>query len=122
SDTCYLPMKQRNRKRSVMSQNTCRHIPLTIFLNSISNTILVDVANMKMSGKMFDLLYRVLCLVGLSFQLYEVLKLYLEYNTVSDIEISVPVKLTPPDVSICIRYVDIVDYNLLFQEKGKYIR
>lgn len=59
------------------------------------------------------------CVAGFMFQSYDILSLYLRYMTASVVGIKSDQTLIPPDISICIRYVDILSQGGLTPEEKK---
>lgn len=53
-------------------------------------------------------IFIVTCVTGFLFQTYYILSLYLQYNVGSNVELKTIITLDPPDLSLCIRYVDIL--------------
>lgn len=52
-----------------------------------------------------------LCLAGLLYQISDVSTLYFSYFTRSEIQISIPVLISPPSLSLCFRYRDLIDFD-----------
>ncbi|KAI1281874.1 hypothetical protein HDE_13219 [Halotydeus destructor] len=55
----------------------------------------------------FNVIFSIICVIGLSFQIKLVADYYFKYATVTEIMAVIPTKLYVPDLSLCIRYVDI---------------
>lgn len=70
----------------------------------------------------FGYVFKATCFVGFALQLTSILKLYLSYKTITEIQQNVPENVEIPGMSICIRYVDIIDYVGLRENTGKSFR
>lgn len=57
--------------------------------------------------------YIVICLLGLMWQLIEVSIEYFKYETSTGIRMLFPDDVTFPDISVCLRYTDILDFDEL---------
>lgn len=49
------------------------------------------------------------CVIGFLFQSMEVCQMYFGYKTRTSIELKVPVNLSVPSLSLCFRYVDVLN-------------
>ena len=58
-------------------------------------------------------LLTIVCIVGLILQLENIIELYFEYETVSELSIDVPTNITAPAMSLCIPYTEIIDREKL---------
>lgn len=63
-------------------------------------------------------IFKACCVIGFTFQLVSILQLYFEYRTITEIKLITLKTLTPPDLTICTRYVDVIDYKLLARDTG----
>lgn len=52
-----------------------------------------------------------LCLIGFVLQLLDVSLLYFKFVTYGQIQIKIPVEISPPRLSLCFRYRDLIDFN-----------
>ena len=64
-------------------------------------------------------LYIVICLVGLMWQLIEVSIEYFKYETSTGIRMLFPDDVTFPDISVCLRYTDILDFDELNKQTDR---
>ena len=62
-------------------------------------------------------IYAVTCFIGLIVQSSYIIKLYSEYKVSTTISVTVPEKLEPKPLTMCIRYTDILDFNKLNRHK-----
>src|SRR5687768_11114826 len=62
------------------------------------------------------------CLVGCSYQIFRLANLFFRYDVNTDIYLEVPRKIKPPAISVCYRYIDILDTVAIFNDTGHYIQ
>lgn len=62
----------------------------------------------KQSPAIVTVIFFLLCTLGFIFQTSSLASTYFEYNTTSSVGIAMPDLLDSPDVSLCIRYADII--------------
>ena len=62
-------------------------------------------------------IYAVICFIGLIVQSSYIIKLYSEYKVSTTISVTVPEKLKPMPMTMCIRYTDILDFENLNRYK-----
>lgn len=62
-------------------------------------------------AKISAVLIITLCLTGLLYQISDVSTMYFSYFTRSEIQISIPLVISPPSLSLCFRYRDLIDFN-----------
>lgn len=70
-------------------------------------------------GKFTSLFVYIVCSVGCSYQIYDILQKYLEYKTSTKVTIESDEFITMPDITLCIPYLYIVDENVLRKQTGK---
>src|SRR5438067_2264414 len=58
------------------------------------------------------------CLIGCSWQVYNLARHYFMYTVNTDIFLEIPKNINPPAISICYRYIDILDKNRLLRERN----
>ena len=63
-----------------------------------------------------NIVYTILCLLGLIWQVVEVSKIYFTFDVVTRVEVEVPKSFEAPALHACYRYVDLLDYNGVNQE------
>lgn len=74
----------------------------------------------RLLPKVVTILFVVLCATGFMFQAWTIGAIYFDYKTTSTVDIEMPDVLEPPDVSLCVRYADIlIDESLRSFDKLK---
>ena len=63
--------------------------------------------------------YVAACLLGLVWQMSHILSVYMQYHTGSAVELRTIRSLNPPDLSVCIRYVEILKKGGLTKEQDQ---
>lgn len=63
--------------------------------------------------------YLVICLLGLSYQVYLVSNIYFGYQVVTDVAVEIPEKNEPQAVTVCLQYDQVLDYEKAKKETGK---
>lgn len=63
-----------------------------------------------------------LCILGFVYQVSKFTDVYFKYATESELSLSIPVEITPPDLTVCFRYVDILDVPSLSVKEKKKLR
>ena len=69
--------------------------------------------------KILSLIYTILCLLGLVYQVYLVSFEYLKYGVSSSITLKQSNEYTLPSLSTCLEFVEIFDYDLYNQKHNK---
>lgn len=64
-----------------------------------------------MDKRKFAVLSYLLCFIGFCYQLNDILSVYFNYQTVNSVNINIRTELIVPDVSFCVRHIDIFDYE-----------
>lgn len=59
------------------------------------------------------------CTIGLIYQTVSMSQLYFDYKTTTSIEIAVPDEINPLATSLCLNYIDILDYKRLNNMTGR---
>lgn len=68
--------------------------------------------------KFVRLIIQFLCLSGCLFQVFQILPNYLTYGVESELAIFIPEYDKPNDLSYCVRYVDVFDFDMFFKDKN----
>ena len=63
--------------------------------------------------------FLVICLLGLSYQIYLVSKIYFDYHVVTDVSVEIPEKNEPQAVTVCLEYDQVLDYERARKETGR---
>lgn len=71
--------------------------------------------NQKGVTNVLDICFLVLCFGGFLFQVFSVSEIYFSFPTTTLVTIAMPEELPPPDVSFCVRYVDILSSEFINQ-------
>ena len=58
---------------------------------------------------MFTAIFYTICFVGCFWQVENISRLYFKYDTTTELSIDIPTELEAPDLSVCLRYVDVLD-------------
>ncbi|KAI1293490.1 hypothetical protein HDE_06619 [Halotydeus destructor] len=69
--------------------------------------------NVESERKRIPIIILLLCVLGASFQCYDITKEYMRYDVVSMLSILKPAILRPPALTVCMGYVDLVDWKKL---------
>lgn len=76
--------------------------------------------NLALAGNQPSFYHRLLpaliCLTGFMIQVIEVSRLYFRYSTQTEVGVFVADELEPPSLSVCFRYIDILNRTRLSQE------
>src|SRR6266568_5291075 len=73
-------------------------------------------SNSRMS-QIFNVTFYLICFVGCSLHIFDLVQLYFQYNTRTDILLDIPNTVSAPVASICMRYSDILCYECLLKDK-----
>ena len=65
------------------------------------------------SRNVFSAVYSFVCLVVCFYQIFSVFQTYTEYEVTSHLGLKIPDPLPVPDLTICVRYTDIIDLEQL---------
>lgn len=61
--------------------------------------------------------FKFACFVGMLYQMVYITIEYKRYRTVSRVDREVPDAMPPPNIAVCLRYVDILNYSLVVEKK-----
>ena len=64
---------------------------------------------------LLDLVFLVLCFVGFLLQVYDISNTYFSFPTSTLVSVEMRNELLPPDLTLCIRYVDVFSDDSLRQ-------
>ena len=68
-------------------------------------------ARQTMVTKLLSSIFIMACSMGFTYQVNALATIYFKYDTSTELTIDTPSKLIVPDLTICIRYVDIFDFT-----------
>lgn len=68
------------------------------------------------------LLVTLFCVLGFLYQVSRFTDEYFRYATESELSVNMPDEITPPDITICFRYVDVIDVPALSKERSVKIK
>lgn len=71
--------------------------------------------------KLLQHLFKVICFFGCCVQLIQIIGSYLEYATVTNVNLEYPYIIEPSIAHLCFRYTDLIDIKKLQQKSGKKI-
>lgn len=83
-------------------------------------SIFATLVNKPAMSKFYYLFFVLCSFVGCLYQVSDILNLYFQYKTISNLVVSVPMKLITPDITLCVKYADIIDVKQL--EKVKKVK
>lgn len=70
---------------------------------------MINMAFKKSLELMTTVFFWTVCMVGFIFQSFKMCEIYFKYKTSNNIKLEILDKITTPSVSVCVRYVDILD-------------
>lgn len=68
------------------------------------------------------LLVTLFCILGFLYQVSRFTDEYFKYATESELSVNMPDEITPPDLTICFRYIDVIDVPTLGKVYGKSLK